>query len=592
MDHFEGLGARLQQQAATGSNQEAQAWQAAKREVGSSSNQLRDIETIDESLQTDAGRFIKEKLGWQPWSGTAAEPGQMEVIEAYNLAVAQQIEKARFELDEIDEAELKHWQPGQVIQNWIRVESGNLVGKTKLAAGLFSHFFDVFPSIIYTFAPSWTQIQNLLWKEIRVDRKAAGRPGRVMSGEPALKLDDDRFATGLATNDSYGTGIERIQGQHHPYLMFIADEAEGISDVVFNALEGMDTGVVVIVLLLANPRTRSSKFHAIRELPYVVNFRINTLTHPNVVSGRQIIQGAATRDWVFRRLQNEEYCDEVEEHDEDAHTFEVEWLPGKIFRPKAVTFWRILGVAPENLADDTFCPFGRYEAAKHRDPYDGDDPTVARLGMDCARYGADDGTLYVRYAGKLYRSALFSQRRQTEYARRTKSTIQSLVRQGVKDIELRIDAGGGYGSGVADIMLEDGDIQRGIDLTTGDTGEKETDHPFFGLESFRIIEVHFNGTPHEEDAFFDRATEIYYHLGEALRVLRLEKPPDKLEADICERAFEWKKKKGVDVKRLVDKEQFKKKVSRSPDDGDGAALSSAPDTIFKRKWRKQKFLSV
>lgn len=564
---------------------------AKKEEV---EQQIESTSLVDERYQADAAGYIKDYLGWEPWNGTEREPGQMQIINAYNLAIAQQLEKHKFELGEIEADELKHWKPGQVIQNWIRVESGNLIGKTKLGSGLVNHFYDAFPSIIYTFAPSWHQIQNLLWKEIRVDRRTSGRPGRVLEGEPALKTpgQGDHMAAGLATNDAGGTGIERVQGQHHPYLMFVLDEAEGVADVIFEALEGMDTGLVVIILMLANPRTRMSNFHKIRTLPYVANFRISSLSHPNVRTGQQLILGAATRDWVLRRLENEDYCDEVDEHDEDAHTFEVDWIPNKIFRPKPLAFWRILGIAPENLSDDTFCPLGRYEAAKDRDPYDGDDPTKARLGVDVARYGADDGTLYLRHAGRLRRLAVFSQRRQTVYARRIKTAIQRLVREGVKDIELRIDAGGGYAGGVVDILFEDGDIRRGIDLTTGDTGESEKDHPFYGLEDFRVIEVHFNGTPHDEESFFDRATEMYYHLGEALKAIRLEKPPENLESDLCDRQFQWKKKKGIDVKRLVDKEQFKKKHQRSPDDGDGAALANAPDHVFRRKWRKQQFLSV
>jgi len=550
--------------------------------------------------RTDAGGYIEDLLGWIPWAGTDSEPGQLQVVQAYDLAVAQQLEKHAYEQGELSKRELKHWKPGEIIQNWIRVESGNLVGKTKIASGLFSHFFDCFSSIIYTFAPSWPQINNLLWKEIRSDRRTSGRPGRVHE-KPELRLDANRFAIGRAPNDSGGTGIEQIQGQHHPYLMFILDEAEGIPSFVYDALEGMDTGIVVIVLLLANPRTRASKFHSIKGLPYVANFRISTLTHPNVRTGRQVIPGAATRDWVIRRLENEDYCEEVDEHDEDEHTFEVEWLPDKIFRPKALAFWRILGIAPENLADDTFCPVGRYEAAQRRDPYEGDAPTFARFGVDCARYGTDNGTLYIRHAGKAWRAAQFSQKRETDYYRRIKRETMQLVSQGVLDVQVRIDAGGGYGGGIVDLLEEDGDIEEGIRLTlAADANEamppEEKDHPFFGLRKFDVVEAHFNSRPYDQEAFFDLATEIYYHAAEALKTLRLDGPPSALEAEICERPFVWRKKAiegiSVDVKKLRDKEEFRKAHQRSPDDGDGLSLCLAPDYVFETSFVDIKFLSV
>lgn len=494
----------------------------------------------------------------------------MQVIEAYNLALKQQLEKHRFESGEIGAAELTTWQPGQVIRNWIRVESGNLVGKTKLAAGLFSHFFDVFPSIIYTFAPSWEQINDLLWKEIRKDRRANDRPGRVLD-TPRLNAGPDHFALGKATNNAHDSGIERIQGQHEPYLMFILDEAEGVADFVYDALEGMDAGLVVIVLLLANPRTRTSRFHKLAGQEYVQSFRISTLSHPNVVQGRQVVPGAATRDWVKRRLA--QYTEVVDEHDEDEHTFEVPWLPGKIFRPLPEFFWRILGIAPPDVADDTFCPVGRYRAATQRPPSGDDPPHRARLGADVARYGNDKGTLYVRHAGRVWRAAAFSHQDTYKYYLRIKSEMRDLLARGVTDIQVRVDAGGGFGGGVVDHLNADLEIRR-----------REGD--FAQLYRFEVLEVNFNALPYDPKAFYDLVTEMYYHAGEALKILRLENPPDNLEAELCERTYSYGKKEGRDVKVLVSKEKFRTQIRRSPDDGDGLVLAAAPDYLFTGRRKK------
>ena len=537
-----------------------------------------------ERYQTDAAGYIKRYLHWSPWSGTAEQPGQAQIVEAYNLAIRQQLEKHAYEMGEVGLDEMEAWQPGQTIQNWIRVESGNLVGKTKLAAGLFSHFFDVFPdSIIYTFAPSYEQINDLLWKEIRKDRRNNQRPGRVLE-TPRLNERPNHFATGKATSNSNDTGIERIHGQHEPYLMFVLDEAEGVGDFVYEAIEGMDTGIVVIVLLLANPRTRSSTFHKLAGRDYVKSFRISTLTHPNVVQGKQTIPGAATRDWVVRRL--ERYAEVVSEHSEDEGTFEIAWLPGQIFRPSPTFFWRVLGIAPTNVADDTFCPIGRYEAAQKRQPFTGDDPQKARLGIDAARYGGDNGTLYIRHAGVIWRAWLFHKNDGYEYYRRAKNAIRLLVAQGVKDIEVRVDGGGGYASTAIDNLNHDIELQRGVELTRilKETGQVlEEGHPFLGLERFVVREVHNNAVPYEASSFADLVTEMYYHCAEALKVLRLESPPDNLEMELCERTFSYGTLNGVEVKKLISKEQFKAKKKRSPDDGDGCVLAAAPDFIFKRR---------
>src|SRR5574337_1886417 len=51
----------------------------------------------------DPERYIREKLRWTPWSGTAEQPGQIEVLEAIRLAIRQQLEKRDFELGRLSE---------------------------------------------------------------------------------------------------------------------------------------------------------------------------------------------------------------------------------------------------------------------------------------------------------------------------------------------------------------------------------------------------------------------------------------------------------------------------------------------------------
>ena len=146
----------------------------------------------------DVVGYIGERLGWQPWAGDGVHPGQLEVVQAYELALRQLHERYEYEQGRLTLDDLRWWQPGQVIRNRIRIEAGHTVGKTKLASGLFSHFFDTCePAIIYSFAPGYEQINDLLWKEIRTDRGNAGLPGRLLD-TPELKLRPNYFAKGRA----------------------------------------------------------------------------------------------------------------------------------------------------------------------------------------------------------------------------------------------------------------------------------------------------------------------------------------------------------------------------------------------------------
>lgn len=502
--------------------------------------------------------YIEEQLGWTPWSGSDAAPGQQQIIDAYTLALRQMHERRDYEAGTLERHELQFWLPGQVIKNWLRVEAGHTVGKTKLSSGLVNHFFDCFPpAIVYTFAPSWPQIKHLLWKEIETDRGGKDLPGKILE-DCQIKHRPNHFAIGKATNDNGGRGTERVHGQHGPYLMFVIDEAEGVPDFVFNAIRSMASGGIVIVLMLANPRTRLSTFHKLKAQPNVANFRISCISHPNVLADREIVPGAVRREYI-----TEVMCDHyerVDRHDPDAYTFELPWEPGIIYRPDTEFLFRVLGIAPANVSDNTLIPVGRYEAACQRRDASADH-RWARLGVDVARWGKDYGTLYARHAGTLWRAAQFYKQDSYDYWSAIRDVAITLAAHGVESLHIRIDAGGGFGSGVIDLLSHDVEL---IDR----------------FREFVVIEVHFGGRAYAHERYADLATEMYAEMSETLGGIRIVNAPEPLEADLCERRYEWINRQGMAVKRLVEKKIFKKDFGRSPDDGDGAVLAAAPDHIF------------
>ncbi|HSW29282.1 MAG TPA: hypothetical protein VLH75_07270 [Longimicrobiales bacterium] len=513
--------------------------------------------------------YIRDRLGWEPWEGTHEAPGQIEVLRAYTLALRQQFERLGWEHGELHEDDLEVWKPGEPVQNWIRIEAGHTVGKTKLASGITSHFFDCFvPSIGYTFAPGWDQINDLLWKEIRADREGRGLPGRVYEGSPEMRRSAEHFVKGRATNNAKNTGTERIQGQHGKHLIFVLDEAEGIAEFVWDAMDSMTSGGVVIVLMLANPKSRTSRFHKVRTHSNVQSFRISCLHHPNVIQGREVVHGAVRREWVAGMI--EKHCEVVPEHDPDDLTFSVPFpvrmndrllSPGTVFRPSPDFMWRVLGRAPINLADNTFVPVGRYETAKAREPAP-TEPYRARMGIDVARFGSDAGTLYVRWNGMAWRWARFARKDTNAYARGVRDAARWLADRGVSSLHVRVDGGGGFGGGLVDKIGPDLELRQMFD-------------------DYRVLEVHFNGTPHDGDAYADLVTEMYGEAAETLKGLALPNPPDTLEADLTERTYGWVNRRAKDVKKITPKDRFRDDVKRSPDDGDGFVLAVAPDFLFE-----------
>src|SRR5262249_17972466 len=146
------------------------------------------------------------------------------------------------------------------------------------------------------FAPSFEQIHDLLFKEIKSQRRGKGLPGQIFDLE--LRAGDEHFIKGRATNNDQGKGTERVQGQHGRYNLYVLDEAEGVADFVFDAIRSMTSGGISIVVMLANPRTRSSRFYKMGAEPQVRSFRMSCLHHPNVVAGREVVPGAVRRQYV------------------------------------------------------------------------------------------------------------------------------------------------------------------------------------------------------------------------------------------------------------------------------------------------------
>lgn len=527
--------------------------------------------------------YLNDHFGWQPWHGPRpGVKGQADVVLAYERALKQQIERQQFELGLITEDELTAYRPGMVIKNIISVDGGHNWGKTKIAGGLGSHFFDVYEdAIISCFSTKEKQTQQLLFTEIRNDRNNALKPvrGRVLKTPHVVDdLNPAHFITSKNTDDSLGGGREKTHGQHSPHQMFIVDEAEGIPQYVFDSIDSMASGGIAIVLILRNPRTTTCAAHKLRSRDDVEALTISTLDHPNIRAGKPLIPGAVERPWVEFMLK--EHCVIVDEHDVDLNTFELSYRPGVVYQPLNEFKWRVLGIASDIETLNTLIPTGRFDAAINRPVLESlADSDRAFIGVDCARYGDDKGTVYVNCRGQIWRHAQLSKKNSLVYFRSIREIIIDLYRQGVTYFTVRIDAGGGFGSGPADLLQVD-------------PWPESKEFPQRPIQ-VEVIEVHNNANPQDRQAFHDLITELYYHAGEALKDLSLiPKPfegegdwlstvPESLRADLTERAYTYKGYGVHEVKALVPKDTFKKKNNnRSPDDGDGFVYAAAPSFLF------------
>lgn len=109
--------------------------------------------------------------------------------------------------------------------------------------------------IAVTTAPTWTQVEKMLWKEIRTFYGRARFPlgGTMLTTE--YRLGPDQFAIGISTNE----GVN-FQGWHGDVLI-VLDEAPGVRPDIFEAIEGVRAGGDVRVLMLGNPTLASGPFY-------------------------------------------------------------------------------------------------------------------------------------------------------------------------------------------------------------------------------------------------------------------------------------------------------------------------------------------
>ncbi len=181
----------------------------------------------------------------------------------------------------------------------VAVKAGNGIGKGFTAAVAALWFLASHkPATVLTTAPTARQVRHILWREIhRVHQNAAcGQGGHLF--HTRLNLDDDRFALGLSTDQA-----DQFQGFHSPNMLIIVDEAEGVSDTIFEAIEAVMTSGNVKLLLIGNPTSDDGAFrrafHQDRSLYHTLT--ISALESPNVASNQVIIPGLTTREWVEER---------------------------------------------------------------------------------------------------------------------------------------------------------------------------------------------------------------------------------------------------------------------------------------------------
>ena len=328
----------------------------------------------------------------------------------------------------------------------VAVRSCNGSGKTFVAAHAVLWWLICFhDSIVITTAPTEHQVRDVLWREIR--RVYRGFED-IMGGKllrTALELDDKHYAQGLSTDTP-----ERFQGFHEGHILFVVDEASGVREGIFEAIEGSMTSDHANMLLLGNPTTRSGyfyeAFHSRRSLWHTIHISANDT--PNVANGEITRPSLVTPKWVEDSKVN---------WGEDSPMYQVRVL-GEFPSESEDTLisLKIIENAVENPAVDE----DHAHDVQDGDPQDGDpqdgvpqdgdsqDDVPVEIGVDVARFGSDRTVICARRGDRVIDIASFTKKNTMETA--------GLVNEFVKRYAptcVRVDSIG-VGAGVVDRLKE------------------------------------------------------------------------------------------------------------------------------------------
>lgn len=372
--------------------------------------------------------------------------------------------------------------------------------------------------MVWTLAPSWTQVRDLLWRDIEdlYNKSDPRLGGRLSTGSCRWDFGPRRYALGRSTNKA-----EKLQGPHGGHLLIIIDEASGFPDVLEPAVEGMMASGDARLLMLSQPTRLSGMFynacHKGKAMHNVIhmdafempNFGPEGITRPYLI----------LPDWV-------------------------ELMRAKWGERSPLWQIRVRGQFPAQASDSIISISWVEEAFMRqvgkRPP--GEPRPMRVLGCDVARFGTDY-TAYAKLEGNVLRKVW---RRSGKSLMETANELARAYKQD-PDINIVLDDTG-LGGGVVDRLRELG---------------------------VPVRSVNFGARAEESNDYANKATEMWFQLGKALENGELsfddsigEEDRDVLTAQLIQPVYTYTGKGQMKVDKLGGEA-----TENSPDLGDALALA-------------------
>lgn len=149
------------------------------------------------------------------------------------------------------------------------VPSAHSTGKSHIAARAIAHWVDTHPIddvFVVSTAPSAPQVKAILWRYLKQIKRKGDLPGYITEAEiPEWKIDGRLVGWGRKPADltSPEEAMQAFQGIHAKYVLVVLDEAGGIPEWLWNAVDTLVTSSTNRVLAIGNPDDPASHFEKI-----------------------------------------------------------------------------------------------------------------------------------------------------------------------------------------------------------------------------------------------------------------------------------------------------------------------------------------
>ncbi len=532
---------------------------------------------ISKSYKHNIEAFALDKFDVILWDSEIAD-SQLKIANEVMYSYLKQEERQLVSLGELELDKCIYYKDGEVIKTIIDIQSGHGTGKSYLSAIVALWVYTVFDdSVVYTFSPNKNQAVAILWRDIRTLHTKGGLKGKAL--ELTVKSGDaSNFIVGRVAPTNKKQDTTSVHGLHANVFCSVVDEAQHYGVGLYDGLDSIMSGGIAVMLLSSNPKSSTAPARRYRVHDYCANFTLNALYHPNVYFGANIVNGGVLRDYVVKLLQG---CEPTDTHQAELNTFTIHWAdnPEQIYIPSSQFSWRVLGVPSTANTGNVFFSSAMIDDAIELPLALDDNHNVARIGIDVARYGSDDGTIFWRGRGQVQLFTTISKQSGNAYVRQIGRLLNQLLNDGYTDVQVRIDSTGGYGSTIEDTL---------------DKNSRWTKQ----FSYFEIVPVNFRTNASDVLSYSDIVTEMYAETSNQLKKgLRYRGfVPETLVTELVNRTFEYvpitataiKRLKHPnpqslyrqEVKRISKKRIFKNEFGYSPDYADGLVLTCSPDWVF------------